>query len=415
MHRNSPEPSPRPRTSAARRSPRHAALGALALGTALLIGCSAPAGSIEPSGNDLPGATGWRLDEVVRGLEHPWSIAWLPNGDALITERPGRLRLLRNALAGDGRAAELVPEPIAGLPDICGTCGQGGLLEVSLHPDFARNRLVYLTFAEGTGRRNRVALARGRLDGGRLRDVEVIFHNADWKSGGQHFGSRLVWLPDGTLLMSIGDGGNPPVSFDGDVIRKQAQNKGTHFGSVVRLTDAGNPAPGNPFADEPGARPELYSYGHRNIQGMVLDPDFGRIYANEHGSRGGDELNLIAPGNNYGWPEVTYSNEYSGPRISELTQRADVTDPLIVWTPSNAPSGLTVYTGDRFPAWRGDLFSGALKFQQVRRIKRDGTRILGEEELDIGERVRDVRMGPDGELYVLTDAAEGALLRIVPE
>jgi glucose/arabinose dehydrogenase len=398
-----------PIVPAPRRPARAVLLACTATLAGALLGCSAPAGSIEPTGTDLPDAAGWRLETVVRGLVHPWAIAWLPNGDALITERPGRLRLLRDGV--------LNPEPVAGLPDICGDCGQGGLLDVVLHPDFAQNRSVYLTFAEGDKDRNRTALARGRLDpqGKRLLDTEVIFRNAHWKSGGQHFGSRLVWLPDGTLLMSIGDGGNPPVSFGGDVIRKQAQNTGTHFGSVLRLTDAGKAAPGNPFAGEPGARPEIYSYGHRNIQGMARHPDTGRVYANEHGSRGGDELNLIAPGNNYGWPEVTYSNEYWGPRISDVTRRADVTDPLVVWTPSKAPSGLAAYTGERFPQWQGDLFSGALKFREVHRIDLEDGRIVGEEKLAIGERVRDVRMGPDGELYVLTDEDDGALLRIVPD
>jgi glucose/arabinose dehydrogenase len=376
---------------------------------AVLLGCSAPAGSIEPSGADVPEATGWRTETVTRGLEHPWAIAWLPDGDALITERPGRLRLLR-----DG---ELVRAPIAGLPDICGDCGQGGLMDVALHPDFAQNRLVYLTFAQGAGDRNRTALARGRLsaDETRLSDVEVIFHNADWKSGGQHFGSRLVWLPDGTLLMSIGDGGNPPISFDGENIRNQAQNPGTHFGSVVRLTDMGEAPRDSPFRDDADAKPEIYSYGHRNIQGMARHPDTGIIYANEHGSRGGDELNRIEPGDNYGWPDVTYSMEYWGPRISDKTQAPGVTDPLVVWTPSKAPSGLAVYTGKRFPAWQGDLFSGALKFQEIRWLDLEGGKIVDEKKLEIGERVRDVRMGPDGELYVLTDAADGALLTIVPQ
>ena len=377
--------------------------------TALLLGCSAPAGSIEPTGADLPDATGWRIEAVVRGLAHPWSIAWLPNGDALISERPGRLRLLT-----DGA---LRPEAITGLPEICTDCGQGGLLDLALHPDFAQNRLVYFTFAQGNADRNRTALARGRLDeqAKRLLNTEVIFHNADWKSGGQHFGSRLVWLPDGTLLMSIGDGGNPPISFQGDVIRKQAQNVGTHFGSVLRLTDAGKAPLDNPFVDRRGAKPEIFSYGHRNIQGMTRHPDTGAVYANEHGSRGGDELNLIEAGQNYGWPDVTYSNEYWGPAISDTTERADVTDPLVVWTPSKAPSGLTVYTGTRFPQWRGDLMSGALKFQELHRLDLENGRIVGEEKLEIGERVRDVRMGPDGELYVLTDEQNGALLRIVPE
>jgi aldose sugar dehydrogenase len=378
------------------------------LAAAALAGCSGPAGSIEPSGTDVPEATGWRTEEVIRGLEHPWAIAWLPDGHALITERAGRLRLL-----ADG---ELAQAPIAGLPDVCGRCGQGGLMDVALHPSFADNRLVYLTFAQGDGDKNRTALARGKLstDKTRLTDVEVIFHNADWKSGGQHFGSRLVWLPDGTLLMSVGDGGNPPVSFRGENIRNQAQNPGTHFGTVLRLTDAGKAPPDNPFIGQPKAKPELYSYGHRNIQGMARHPSTGVVYANEHGSRGGDELNRIEPGNNYGWPEVTYSMEYWGPAISDKTQAPGVTDPLVVWTPSKAPSGLAVYTGSRFPDWQGDLFSGALKFEEIRRLDLEGGKIVAEQKLEIGARVRDVRMGPDGELYVLTDEDDGALLRIIP-
>ena len=369
-----------------------------------LTGCSRPAGSIEPSG-DVPEATGWRAETVVDGLVHPWGIAWLPDGSALITERPGPLRLLR-----DGK---LVDEPITGVPEVC-ACGQGGLLDVALHPDFADNGYIYLTYAAGTEDANRTTLARGRLDGMRLEDVEVLFQNADAKSGGQHFGSRLAWLPDGTLLMSIGDGGNPPLSFGGDVIRKQAQNLGTHFGSIVRLRDDGSAPADNPFAGRPGARPELYSYGHRNIQGLTYDAGRGVVWANEHGSKGGDELNRISAGGNYGWPEVTYSREYWGPRISEETSRPGIVEPVLVWTPSKAPSGLAVYTGPEFPDWRGDLFSGALKFKQVRRIHIEEGAAAGEQKLSIGKRVRDVRQGPDGGLYLLTDEADGALLRIVP-
>jgi aldose sugar dehydrogenase len=393
-------------TTASSRRPighRNAMFATLAAIT--LAGCSPQAGSIEPSA-DVPEATGWGAEVVTDGLVHPWSIAWLPDGSALITERPGRLRMLRDGV--------LDPKPISGVPKVCTDCGQGGLLDVSLHPDFANNRLVYLTYAAGTSNANRTTLARGRLDGMRLTDVEVLFENADSKSGGQHFGSRLVWLPDGTLLMSIGDGGNPPVSFDGDDIRKQAQKLGTHFGKVLRLRDDGSAPPDNPFVNRPGAKPEIYSYGHRNIQGMAYDAASGRIWANEHGSRGGDELNLIEAGNNYGWPEVTYSMEYWGPPVSNETQRPGVTDPVVVWTPSKAPSGLAVYTGPEFPAWQGDLFSGALKFRQVRRLDLDGGRVVGEQKISIGQRVRDVRQGPDGGLYVLTDEADGALLRIVP-
>jgi aldose sugar dehydrogenase len=366
---------------------------------------SAPVeGPVKPTA-DVPEARGWSSEVVVDGLEHPWSIAWLPDGSALITERPGRLRILR-----DGA---LVRKPVSGLPPVL-SHGQGGLMDVALHPDFERNQLVYLTFATGTPNANRTALARGRLQDDRLQDVEVIFENADVKSGGQHFGSRLAWLPDKSLLMSIGDGGNPPASFEGSNIRDQAQRLETHFGKVLRLTEDGRPHPYNPFVDRKGARPEIYSYGHRNIQGLALDPVSGRVWANEHGSRGGDELNLIEPGKNYGWPEVTYSLEYRGPRVSDETSRPGVVDPLINWTPSKAPSGLAFYTGDRYPGWQGNLFSGALVFGEVRRIVLDGAKVVEEEKLTIGNRVRDVRQGPDGYLYVLIDSGEGSLLRIEP-
>lgn len=368
-------------------------------------GCSAQSGPAPISG-DVPEAGGWHTEVIVDGLDHPWSIAWLPDGSALVTERGGRLRLIRN-----GR---LDPTPISGLPPIL-VHGQGGLLDVSLHPDFADNRLVYLSFATGSPDANRTALARGRLEGHSLRDTQVIFRNADTKSGGQHFGSRILWLPDGSLLMSIGDGGNPPTAFDGENIRNQAQNPGTHFGAVLRLRDDGRPHPDNPLASRPGARPEVWTIGHRNIQGMTRDPATGRIWANEHGSRGGDELNVIEGGNNYGWPEVTYSNEYWGPRVSDETSRPGITDPKLVWTPSKAPSGLVFHNGERYPGWQGNLFSGALKFGQVRRIVLDGTRVVAEEKLSIGRRVRDLRQGPDGYLYLLTDESDGALLRILPQ
>ncbi len=377
---------------------------ALVLLAAISGGCDARTGSAQISG-DVPEATGWRSEVLVRGLSHPWAIAWLPDGAALVTERAGRLRLIR-----DGK---LDPEPISGLPPLFAE-GQGGLLDVSLHPDFSSNQLVYLTLAIGTPDANRTALARGRLEGSALRDTEIIFRNADTKSGGQHFGSRMVWLPDNSLLMSVGDGGNPPIAFRGENIRNQAQNPGTHFGAVLRLNDDGGAPADNPFFGQPGAKPEIWTIGHRNIQGMTRDPASGRIWANEHGSRGGDELNLIVGGNNYGWPEVTYSNEYWGPRISDETSRPGIIDPALVWTPSKAPSGLVLYTGEVFPQWRGNLFSGALKFQQVRRIVLDGDRVIGEEKLTIGERVRDVRQGPDGYLYLLTDEDDGALMRIVP-
>jgi glucose/arabinose dehydrogenase len=366
--------------------------------------CAEQAGPAPISG-DVPDAPGWRAEVVVEGLSHPWSIAWLPDGSALVTERPGRLRLIR-----DGR---LDPKPIAGLPQVS-AIGQGGLLDIALHPDFADNRLVYLTMAVGSSEANRTALVRGRLEDHALRDARIIFQNADAKSGGQHFGSRLVWLPDKSLLMSIGDGGNPPIRFGDGNIRNQAQNLGTHFGKVLRLKDDGTPPPDNPFVDRPGAKPEIWTLGHRNIQGLTRHPLNGRIWANEHGSRGGDELNVLERGRNYGWPVVTYSFEYWGPKISDETHRPGIADPRLVWTPSKAPSGLTFYTGDVYPRWKGDLFSGALKFGQIRRIDLDGDRIVGEEKLTFARRVRDVRQGPDGYLYVLTDEDDGALLKIVP-
>lgn len=354
-----------------------------------------------------PEAQGWRAEVVTRGLEHPWAIAWLPDGTALISERPGRLR----RLATDGR---LDPRPIEGVPEVLAE-GQGGLLDVAPHPDFRRNRLVYLSYAEGTARANRTALARARLVDGALRDLERLYANPDTKRDTQHFGSRILWLDDDSLLLSIGDGGNPPIRFAGGLIREQAQRLDSHFGKILRLRADGSPHPDNPWFAAGGARAAIHSLGHRNIQGLARDPASGRVWANEHGARGGDELNRIIPGANYGWPEVTTSHEYWGPAISSVHQRVDVTAPLLEWTPSKAPSGLAYYSGRHFPAWRGDLFSGALKFGEVRRIDLEDGAVVGEERLTIGTRVRDVREGPDGHLYVLTDAPDGALLRIVPD
>jgi len=380
-------------------------LGLALLAWSQLASCTPPGGRA-PISDEVPEARGWRAETIVGGLEHPWSIAWLPDGAALIAERPGRLRILR-----DGR---LDPEPVAGVPEVLAH-GQGGLLDVALHPRFAENGFVYLTLAQGTAAANRTALARGRLRGHRLEDVAILFRNADTKTDGQHFGSRLLWLPDGSLLMSIGDGGNPPVAFAGGNIRNQAQNPGTHFGKILRLTQDGTPYPGNPLAARPGARPEVWTLGHRNIQGLALDPASGRVWASEHGAKGGDELNLITGGSNYGWPLVTYSLEYWGPKVSQETGRPGFVDPRLVWTPSKAPSGLAFYSGNRYPGWTGNLFSGALKFGQVRRLTLDGDRVVGEEKLSIRARVRDVRQGPDGFLYVLTDEPDGRLLRIRPE
>jgi aldose sugar dehydrogenase len=268
----------------------------------------------------------------------------------------------------------------------------------------------------GSQNANRTRLVRAKLAGNTLQDLKVIFEVSQEKSDGQHFGSRIAWLPDGTLLLAIGDGGNPPVELAGDLIRKQAQNLRSHLGKIVRLKDDGSVPPDNPFVNTKNADPKVWSYGHRNIQGLAYDPTKKRVWATEHGARGGDELNLSEAGKNYGWPIVTHSQEYFGGEISRERSRAGMVAPKVVWTPSIAPSGLAIYTGDRFPAWQGDLFAGGLVGKGIRRMDlNDSGNVQGQEEIPIGQRVRDVRQGPDGLLYVLTDESNGRLLRLEPQ
>ena len=348
----------------------------------------------------------YRKITLVENLEHPWSLAWLPDGEILITERPGRLRIIR-----DGNLDQI---SIAGVPQVF-AMGQGGLLDVSVHPRFAENRLIYLTYSQGDRSGNRTRIARARLENNTLGDLRVIFEVSQSKPGAQHFGSRIIWLADGTLVASIGDGGNPPIEFNGEFIRQQAQNRNSHLGKVIRLNDDGSIPSNNPFATSKDAKPALWSYGHRNIQGMTLDPTRNRVWATEHGSRGGDELNLIERGENYGWPVVTHSREYSGGLISPETSRPGLVDPKVIWTPSIAPSGLAFYNGDRFPQWRGNLFAGGLVSQDIRRIELDeGGNVIAQHSIPIGQRVRDVRQGPDGLLYILTDDPNGQLIRLEP-
>lgn len=368
---------------------------------------SSPASALpEASASAIAAVENFRTASVVGNLENPWSVAWLPDGAMLITERPGRLRIVRNG--------ELDPTPIAGVPPVLAS-GQGGLMDVSLHPNFAENRLIYLTYSHGTIDANRTRLARAVFDGKALRDLKVIFEPSQIKSGGQHFGSRILWLPDGTMLISIGDGGNPPVELEGDLIRKQAQNLRSRLGKMIRLNDDGSIPPSNPFVDAANADPAIWSYGHRNIQGLAYDPATQKVWATEHGARGGDELNQLEAGQNYGWPLVTHSREYSGPEITSERSRPGLIDPMVVWTPATAPSGLMVYTGDRFPQWQGNLFAGGLVSRDIRRIEVDAAgKVLDQQLIDIGQRVRDVRQGPDGLIYVLTDAASGELLRLEP-
>lgn len=366
-------------------------------------------GPVDPVGETRE-ETGWELTEVTRGLMHPWSIEWLPDGNtALVTERQGQLRVIESGrLRMDG--VEGMPEVFAG--------GQGGLMDIVLHPDFAENRRIYFTASTGSRRANRTALFRAVIsdDLASLRNVQEVFRvNVD-KPGTQHFGSRLLWLDDGSLLMAIGDGGNPPIRLRGEYIREMAQDLSSHLGKVLRMNEDGEPMPDNRFArdDDPDTDPYVYTYGHRNIQGMTIRPGTDEVWVTEHGARGGDELNLLIPGANYGWPEATYSREYSGPRISDRTTMEDARDPEVVWTPCIAPSGLDFYSGDDFPEWSGDMLAGGLVLRQVRRVDFEDGEIVDQTTLQFDDRIRWVGMGPDDGLYVLTDEVDGGLFRIVP-
>lgn len=358
------------------------------------------------SQNDVTVAKNFRTTTVLQGLERPWSMTWLPDGSMLITERPGRLRIVRNG--------KLDLEPVSGVPEVFAV-NHGGLLDVSLHPNFAQNRLVYFTYSSGTNQANQTRVARATFDGTKLQNWSDIFEVQPTKPEGQHFGSRIVWLPDNTMLVGLGDGGNPPVRLNGDYIRNQAQNLNSHLGSVVRLNDDGSIPEDNPFIGN-DANPAIWSYGHRNIQGMTIEPVTNRVWSTEHGSRGGDELNLIESGQNYGWPEVSYSDEYTGGRVAKVSSRPDVPEPKVVWTPSIAPSGLAFYHSDRFSQWQGDLFAGGLVSRDIRRLDLDDQgNVIGEESISIGQRVRDIRQSPDGMIYVLTDEQDGHLISIEPE
>jgi glucose/arabinose dehydrogenase len=357
--------------------------------------------------NDVPSEGGFSRTVLVQGLEHPWAMDWLPGGDILITERPGRLRRFQSD--------RQVHTAVEGVPAVL-NAGQGGLLDVRVHPRFAENRKVIFTYAHGSRMTNHTRVAVAELNGDRLENWTVVFEVGDKKTGSQHFGSRLLWLPDETLLVSIGDGGNPPIRLKGGWIREQAQNRRSHLGKILRLDAAGAAPPDNPFAASPEADRFIWSWGHRNVQGLAYDPLRGDVWASEHGALGGDELNRISKGANYGWPAVTFSREYlGGVQISPLTTKPGMADPEVVWMTAIAPSGLMVYTGDRFPQWHGDIFVGGLKSQDIRRIDLDAAgRVVSQSALRIGHRVRDVRQGPEGRIYVLTDESDGHLIRLDP-
>ena len=340
----------------------------------------------------------YQIEIAARGLEHPWSIDWLPDGRALVTERPGRLRLIEGG--------KLLETPIEGVPEVY-AASQGGLFEALPDSNFDSNQLLYLSFAHGTPEANATRVIRARLEGMRLVDQEILFTASPTKDTPVHYGGRMTFLPDGTLLIGLGDG------FD---YREQAQKLDNHLGKIVRINTDGSVPTGNPFVDMDGALPEIFSYGHRNIQGLLYDAETQKVWQHEHGPRGGDEINLVRAGDNYGWPVATHGIDYSGALVSPYETRSGMVDPLLVWTPSIAPSGMTLYRGDLFPQWAGDLFVTALAAHQLIRVDIvDGSPADQHIMLsDRGERLRDVRTGPDGALYVLVDSKDGKVLRITP-
>jgi glucose/arabinose dehydrogenase len=339
---------------------------------------------------------------VVEGLEHPWGMVFLPGGDILVTERGGHLRKISKG--------ELLDQEIGGLPEIQ-QVGQGGLLGIALHPDFINNQLLYLSYAGTQEGRYSTEVLRGKLQGMTLVDVEIIFKALPKTKGGRHFGSRLLFAPDKTLYISLGDRGFKPSLCQ----KHPSQQPGNHLGSLVRINDDGSIPSDNPFVDRSDIKPEIYTFGNRNMQGMALHPETRKVWTHEHGPQGGDEINIMRPGVNYGWPVITYGVNYgTGTRICEGAHKQGMQQPIYKWVPSIAPSGMAFYDGDKLPAWKGNLFVGSLKFGELVRLELEGSEIIGEERLlnDAYGRIRDVVQGPDGYLYLLTDSAIGALLRL---
>lgn len=339
----------------------------------------------------------FRVITVAEGLEHPWGMAFLPDGDLLVTERPGRL-LRVNPDSGERTR-------ITGVPEVFNR-NQGGLLDVALHPDFTGNRWVYLSYAAAGDGGAATHVSRARLENNALTESQELFRGTPYVSGGRHFGSRLAFDQNNNLYITTGDRGQ----------RDYAQDPGAHLGKVIRLTDNGQIPENNPFLDDPQAQPGLYTTGHRNPQGIARHPDTGAIWIHEHGPRGGDEINILEAGANYGWPEATFGREYSGPEIAPDPPVPGFASPIHHWTPSIAPSGMAFYTGDAFPGWQGDLFVGALAHEHLRRVVLNGREVVAEEELlaERGQRVRAVAQGPHGRLYVLVDARAAPLLRLEP-
>ncbi len=353
-----------------------------------------------PSGGGK-GAGNLTVETVASGLSFPWALAFLPDGRMLVTERPGRLRII-------GKDGKLSP-PAAGVPRVFAR-NQGGLHDVILDRGFEKNGTIYVCYAGPVGSGGQTTLARARLvDDGtpRLEDVQVIFQQEGPPSTGLHFGCRIVQARDGNLFLTTGDHGG---------YRDEAQNLGNHLGKVIRVAPDGAVPPDNPFVKRAGAKPEIFSYGHRNIQGAALHPESGKLWTHEHAARGGDEVNITEAGKNYGWPVINYGVDYSGAKIGASTHREGMEQPIKYWIPSIAPSGMAFYTGKLFPDWRGNLFVGALAGQMLVRLELSGEKVGREERLlqNVRERIRDVRQGPDGALYVATDNNSGRILRVTP-
>jgi glucose/arabinose dehydrogenase len=341
------------------------------------------------------------VETLARDLQNPWGLAFLPDNRMLVTERAGRLRIVD--------ANGTLSAPIEGLPRIA-VRGQAGLLDVALDPNFAQNRLIYLSFAEDRGEgRAGTSVARARLsdNGTALESLNIIFRQEPSYTGPNHWGSRLVFDREGNLFVTLGD------RFD---LRNQAQNPENHIGKIVRIKPEGGAAPGNPFLNREDARAEIWSIGHRNLQSAALHPTTGELWTVEHGARGGDEVNIPQKGKNYGWPVISYGVDYSGAKLGEGTKKQGLEQPVYYWDPSIAPSGMAFYTGDKFPAWRGSILVGALSGKLVSRLDTNGNRVTGEERMlqQLGERIRDVRQGPDGFVYLLTDSRNGRILRMKP-
>ncbi|MCC6778234.1 MAG: PQQ-dependent sugar dehydrogenase [Hyphomicrobiales bacterium] len=376
-----------------RRPPMRPSIATLVAAQLATSGFTAQAQTVKSSAGDV------KVETVASSLAHPWALALLPDGRMLVTERPGRMRIVER----DGRLGA----PLSGVPPVFAS-GQGGLLDVVLDRNFADNATIYFCLADPVDAGARTALARARLatnGTARLEDTTVIFRQEGPLSTGNHFGCRIVQAADDNLFLSMGDHFRP---------RDEAQNLANHLGKIVRIRPDGSVPDDNPFVGRAGAKPEIWSYGHRNSQGLALQPGTGKLWEQEHGPRGGDEINIVEKGKNYGWPVIGYGIDYNGARIHESTHRAGMEQPVKYWVPSIAPSGMAFYDGSAFPSWRGNLIVGALAGQLIARLELAGDKVTKEERLPMGERIRDVRQGPDGALYAATDSASGRILRLTP-